>query len=103
MHFNYFFYLFYYFISFSFLLFSINHLYRDCQARDEVADDVIRNAKHYGSPWPALASNSAPPDMQQSKERKKEPYRFKLNPTAKTRYEEKIKTINGLDPYEQKE
>ena len=43
--------------------------------------------------------------MQQAKENIVGPYRLKLNPNAKTwrenaRYDEKIKGIKGLDPYE---
>ncbi|KAK0134969.1 Protein YNG1 [Merluccius polli] len=40
--------------------------------------------------------------MQRAKENNKEPYRLKLNPAAKKRYKDKIKTIKGLDPYEHK-
>ena len=39
--------------------------------------------------------------MQRTKENIVGPYRLKLNPNAKTRYDEKKKGIKGLDPYEQ--
>ncbi|XP_041931412.1 uncharacterized protein LOC121695012 [Alosa sapidissima] len=38
--------------------------------------------------------------MQRAKENIVGPYRLKLNHNAKTRYDEKIKGIKGLDPYE---
>ncbi len=41
--------------------------------------------------------------MHQSKEKQNLPYREKLNEVSKLRYLEKLKIINGHDPYEHKE